>query len=135
MAVTIRAAAAGLGLTTPTVGTAIERLEAAGYAAELTGQRREQAVTRADLPFAEDDEARGIAKYNPLFDWSEPEVWAYLEQHDVPTNALHDKGYPSIGCEPCTRPVLPGQHEREGRWWWELADKKECGLHLGANAE
>ncbi|CAJ0880110.1 Thioredoxin-dependent 5'-adenylylsulfate reductase [Ralstonia sp. LMG 32965] len=99
----------------------------------LTGQRREQAVTRADLPFAEDDEARGIAKYNPLFDWSEAEVWAYLEQHNVPTNALHDKGYPSIGCEPCTRAVRAGEDVRAGRWWWESRDSKECGLHA-ANA-
>ena len=96
----------------------------------LTGQRREQAVTRADLPFAEDDDARGIAKYNPLFDWSEPEVWAYLEQHNVPTNALHDKGYPSIGCEPCTRAVRAGEDVRAGRWWWESRDSKECGLHV-----
>lgn len=95
----------------------------------LTGQRREQAVTRADLPFAEDDDARGIAKYNPLFDWSEPEVWAYLEQHNVPINALHDKGYPSIGCEPCTRAVRAGEDVRAGRWWWESRDSKECGLH------
>ncbi|MHA2942830.1 phosphoadenylyl-sulfate reductase [Ralstonia mannitolilytica] len=95
----------------------------------LTGQRREQAVTRADLPFAEDDDARGIAKYNPLFDWTEAEVWAYLEQHNVPTNALHDKGYPSIGCEPCTRAVRAGEDVRAGRWWWESRDSKECGLH------
>lgn len=71
----------------------------------------------------------GIAKYNPLFDWSEPEVWAYLEQHNVPTNALHDKGYPSIGCEPCTRAVRAGEDVRAGRWWWESRDSKECGLH------
>jgi phosphoadenosine phosphosulfate reductase len=95
----------------------------------LTGQRREQAVTRADLPFVEDDDARGIAKYNPLFDWTEAEVWAYLEQHAVPTNALHDKGYPSIGCEPCTRAVRAGEDVRAGRWWWESRDSKECGLH------
>ncbi|CAH0440413.1 phosphoadenylyl-sulfate reductase [Ralstonia pseudosolanacearum] len=95
----------------------------------LTGQRREQAVTRADLPFVEEDDTRGIAKYNPLFDWTEAEVWAYLERHAVPVNALHDKGYPSIGCEPCTRAVRAGEDVRAGRWWWESRDSKECGLH------
>ncbi|MCD9229727.1 phosphoadenylyl-sulfate reductase [Ralstonia pseudosolanacearum] len=95
----------------------------------LSGQRREQAVTRADLPFVEEDDTRGIAKYNPLFDWTEAEVWAYLERHAVPVNALHDKGYPSIGCEPCTRAVRAGEDVRAGRWWWESRDSKECGLH------
>lgn len=95
----------------------------------LTGQRREQAVTRADLPFEELDEARGIPKYNALADWSEAEVWAYLKRHAVPVNALHAKGYPSIGCEPCTRAVRAGEDLRAGRWWWESRDSKECGLH------
>lgn len=95
----------------------------------LTGQRREQSVTRVELEFAEHDAARGIAKYNPLLDWSEAEVWAYLNKHAVPVNALHHKGYPSIGCEPCTRPVKAGEDVRAGRWWWEQADSKECGLH------
>lgn len=95
----------------------------------LTGQRREQAVTRADLPFEELDEARGIPKYNPLADWTEAEVWAYLKRHAVPVNALHAKGYPSIGCEPCTRAVRAGEDVRAGRWWWESRDSKECGLH------
>ncbi len=95
----------------------------------LTGQRREQAVTRADLPFEEIDEARGIPKFNPLADWTEAEVWAYLKRHAVPINALHAKGYPSIGCEPCTRAVRAGEDVRAGRWWWESRDSKECGLH------
>ncbi len=95
----------------------------------LTGQRREQAVTRQELPFEELDEARGINKYNPLTDWSEAEVWAYLRRHKVPVNALHEKGYPSIGCEPCTRAVRAGEDLRAGRWWWESRDTKECGLH------
>lgn len=95
----------------------------------LTGQRREQAVTRAELPFEEIDEARGIPKFNPLADWTEAEVWAYLKRHAVPVNALHAKGYPSIGCEPCTRAVRAGEDVRAGRWWWESRDSKECGLH------
>jgi phosphoadenosine phosphosulfate reductase len=100
-----------------------------GAQAWLTGQRREQAVTRQDLPFEEQDAARGIPKYNPLTDWTEAEVWAYLQRHDVPVNALHAKGYPSIGCEPCTRAVRAGEDVRAGRWWWESKDTKECGLH------
>lgn len=95
----------------------------------LTGQRRAQSVTRTELPFAEHDEARGIAKYNPIFDWSEEEVWAYIRRHGVPYNPLYEQGYPSIGCEPCTRPVKLGEDIRAGRWWWESRDSKECGLH------
>ena len=97
----------------------------------MTGQRREQAVTRAELPFEETDESRGIPKFNPLADWTEAEVWAYLSRHNVPVNALHEKGYPSIGCEPCTRAVKAGEDVRAGRWWWENRDTKECGLHEG----
>lgn len=95
----------------------------------LTGQRREQSVTRTALDFAEHDSARGIAKYNPIFDWSEPEVWAYIRGRNIPFNALYEQGYPSIGCEPCTMPVKAGQDIRAGRWWWESRDSKECGLH------
>jgi len=95
----------------------------------MTGQRREQAVTRSELPFEEVDDARGIPKFNPLADWSEAEVWAYLTRHNVPVNALHAKGYPSIGCEPCTRATKAGEDVRAGRWWWESKDSKECGLH------
>jgi len=95
----------------------------------LTGQRREQSVTREELAFAEHDDARGIAKYNPIFDWTEAQVWAYLTARDVPVNPLHARGYPSIGCEPCTRAIRPGEDSRAGRWWWESRDSKECGLH------
>jgi phosphoadenosine phosphosulfate reductase len=102
----------------------------AGRDAWITGQRRTQSVTRSQLPLREQDAAHGIVKLNPLSDWSEAEVWAYLRQHDVPYNALHDRGYPSIGCEPCTRAIRPGEDLRAGRWWWENRDNKECGLHV-----
>ena len=95
----------------------------------LTGQRREQSVTRSELPLMEHDSARGISKYNPIFDWSEQDVWAYILRFDIPYNALYRQGYPSIGCEPCTMPVKAGQDIRSGRWWWEQRDSKECGLH------
>jgi phosphoadenosine phosphosulfate reductase len=101
-----------------------------GVDAWVTGQRREQSVTRAELNEEERDAARGIAKYNPLADWTEAEVWAYLAKYDVPFNPLHARGYPSIGCEPCTRAIRPGEDSRAGRWWWESRDTKECGLHI-----
>jgi phosphoadenosine phosphosulfate reductase len=101
-----------------------------GHDAWITGQRRAQSVTRAALNLREDDATHGIAKFNPLVDWSEQEVWDYLRAHHVPWNALHDRGYPSIGCEPCTRAVRPGEDVRAGRWWWENADTRECGLHV-----
>lgn len=101
-----------------------------GRDAWITGQRRAQSVTRSQLPLREDDSAHGIVKLNPLADWSETEVWAYLRERDVPYNALHDRGYPSIGCEPCTRAIRPGEDIRAGRWWWESRDNKECGLHV-----
>jgi phosphoadenosine phosphosulfate reductase len=72
-----------------------------------------------------------LVKFNPLLNWSSAQVWDYIEAYQVPYNELHEKGYTSIGCEPCTRDVLPNQHERAGRWWWELDAKKECGLHAG----
>ncbi len=103
----------------------------AGRSAWLTGQRRDQAVTRTALPEMERDEARGIAKFNPLADWSWDDVLAYAARFEVPLNPLHARGYPSIGCEPCTRAIRPGEDPRAGRWWWEQADKKECGLHTG----
>ena len=97
----------------------------------LTGLRREQAPSRHDLTESEFDADHKLTKFNPLIDWSEDDVWAYLRAHDVPFNALHDKGYPSIGCDPCTRAVKPGEDPRAGRWWWENNDaKKECGLHV-----
>lgn len=105
----------------------------AGRAAWVTGLRREQSVTRADVEVLEIDEAHGgIAKLNPLAAWSEAQVWEYARAHRVPTNALHVRGFPSIGCAPCTRAIAPGEDPRAGRWWWEAPEHKECGLHLRA---
>jgi phosphoadenosine phosphosulfate reductase len=95
----------------------------------ITGLRRGQSVTRTEIAFEEFDAVHGIPKFNPLADWSDDEVWRYVRAHDVPYNALHDRGYPSIGCAPCTRPVEPGEDVRTGRWWWEASEQKECGLH------
>jgi phosphoadenosine phosphosulfate reductase len=102
----------------------------AGKRAWITGQRRAQSATRATLAVHEDDPAHGMAKFNPLADWSEQDVWDYLRTNKVPYNALHDRGYPSIGCEPCTRAIQPGEDVRAGRWWWENPESKECGLHV-----
>jgi phosphoadenosine phosphosulfate reductase len=103
----------------------------AGKQAWLTGLRREQAASRHHLGESEFDEANGLIKFNPLIDWSNEEVWDYIRLHSVPYNALHDRGYPSIGCEPCTRAVKPGEDARAGRWWWEdRQGQKECGLHV-----
>jgi len=102
----------------------------AGNKAWVTGQRRAQAATRSSLMVEEDDEAHGMTKFNPLADWSEDDVWNYLRSNQVPYNPLHDKGYPSIGCEPCTRAIQPGEDVRAGRWWWENPESKECGLHV-----
>ncbi len=107
----------------------------AGRSAWLTGQRRDQAVTRGALPEEETDTARGMAKFNPLADWSWEDVLAYAARFEVPLNPLHARGYPSIGCEPCTRAIRPGEDPRAGRWWWEQADKKECGLHEQPSAQ
>lgn len=100
----------------------------------ITGQRKDQSVTRTDVPIEQEDQAFSTAdhkliKFNPLADWTSQQVWAYIRQHDVPYNKLHDQGFVSIGCQPCTRPVGPHEHERAGRWWWEEATQKECGLH------
>jgi phosphoadenosine phosphosulfate reductase len=101
----------------------------------ITGQRRDQSPgTRAEVPVIQDDKAFArpddkLTKFNPLANWTSKQVWNYIRENNVPYNALHDEGFISIGCEPCTRPTGPGQHEREGRWWWEEATKKECGLH------
>ncbi|MFB3893678.1 MAG: phosphoadenylyl-sulfate reductase [Phycisphaerae bacterium] len=100
----------------------------------ITGLRREQSITRQDIARVEWDEAHGLVKINPLADWTGAQVWDYIRRHDVPYSALHDKGYPSIGCAPCTRAVAPGQDARAGRWWWELPDHKECGLHYPTGA-
>jgi phosphoadenosine phosphosulfate reductase len=102
----------------------------AGKRAWVTGQRRAQSATRATLEVQEYDSAHQMAKFNPLADWSEQDVWDYLKANGVPYNILHDQGYPSIGCAPCTRAVQPGEDVRAGRWWWENPESKECGLHL-----
>ncbi len=102
----------------------------------ITGQRKDQSPTRANVPVIEADAAfssdgHTLYKFNPLANWTSEQVWTYIRENGVPYNELHNRGYISIGCEPCTRPVLPNQHERAGRWWWEEATKKECGLHAG----
>ena len=102
----------------------------AGKRAWITGQRRAQSTTRAGLDVQEQDAAHGMVKFNPLADWSETDVWDYIRANEVPYNPLHDRGYPSIGCEPCTRAIQPGEDVRAGRWWWENPDSKECGLHV-----
>jgi phosphoadenosine phosphosulfate reductase len=96
----------------------------------ITGLRREQSVTRTDVAVLAEDASNGLLKLNPLADWTSADVWAYVERFDVPTNALHRRGYPSIGCAPCTRAVAPGEDERAGRWWWEQPESRECGLHM-----
>ena len=101
----------------------------------VTGQRRDQSVTRTTTPKVERDLTHGQWKVNPLASWTSEDVWSYIRAHGVPYNRLHDAGYPSIGCAPCTRAVAPGAPERSGRWWWEDASQKECGLHLAALKE
>ncbi|MDZ7924714.1 MAG: phosphoadenylyl-sulfate reductase [Marinagarivorans sp.] len=101
----------------------------------VTGQRKDQSPgTRLGIPVIQEDKnfagpGRTLTKYNPLANWSSEEVWMHIRALEVPYNALHDQGFISIGCQPCTKAVGPNQHEREGRWWWEDATKKECGLH------
>ena len=102
----------------------------AGKKAWITGMRAQQSATRQGLPVQTFDEANGLEKFNPLADWTEKEVWAYIKLNDVPYNALHDKHYPSIGCSPCTRAITVGEDVRAGRWWWENPESKECGLHV-----
>ncbi|MFQ3231720.1 phosphoadenylyl-sulfate reductase [Reinekea sp.] len=103
----------------------------------VTGQRKDQSPgTRQTIPTVELDSSftgntEQLVKYNPLANWSSEEVWNYIRAMEIPYNSLHSKGFKSIGCEPCTKAVLPNQHEREGRWWWEEATQKECGLHAG----
>jgi phosphoadenosine phosphosulfate reductase len=105
----------------------------------VTGQRKDQNPgTRANVPVVQLDRTFGtperpLVKFNPLSHWTSKQVWDYIEIYDVPYNALHNRGFISIGCEPCTRATPPNQHERAGRWWWEEATKKECGLHIGEN--
>lgn len=102
-----------------------------GVEAWITGMRREQSPTRTNLARVELDLANGgIIKLNPLLEWTEAQLWAHIRTHELPYNALHDQGYPSIGCAPCTRAIAPTEDARAGRWWWEQADQKECGLHV-----
>ncbi len=96
----------------------------------ISGLRREHSDNRGELPLAELDESRGIIKLYPLIDVAEGTIKPYIERHDIPYNVLHDKGYPSIGCAPCTRAISAGEHPRAGRWWWEQEDAQECGLHM-----
>jgi phosphoadenosine phosphosulfate reductase len=110
------------------------RRKLAQFNAWITGQRMDQSVTRADLPSQQIDEvfagANGtLEKYNPLSTWRSADVWRYIRSNEVPFNPLHERGFVSIGCEPCTRPIAPHEHERAGRWWWEAETQKECGLH------
>ncbi|MDB6051814.1 MAG: cysH [Pseudomonas sp.] len=113
------------------------RRKLAGVKAWATGQRRDQSPsTRSEVAVMEIDSAfstpeRTLYKFNPLAQMTSEEVWSYIRMLELPYNTLHERGFISIGCEPCTRPVLPNQHEREGRWWWEEATQKECGLHSG----
>ncbi len=101
-----------------------------GYSAWMTGIRRAQSIDRSLTPLFEWDEAHQLVKINPLVAWSKQDVWTYVKAQKVPYNSLHDQGYPSIGCAPCTRAVKSGEDDRSGRWWWEEAVKKECGLHI-----
>jgi len=101
-----------------------------GLDAWITGLRKDQAQSRATTRKLEVDQGHGgIFKVNPLADWSSEAVWEYIKANGVPYNKLHDAGFPSIGCEPCTRAVRPGEDQRAGRWWWELESTKECGIH------
>jgi phosphoadenosine phosphosulfate reductase len=100
-----------------------------GLDAWICGLRREQSVTRKDIQLVEWDDANGLIKINPLIDWTESHVWDYIKTKHVPYNKLHDQGFPSIGCLPCTRAIMPGEDVRAGRWWWENPETRECGLH------
>ena len=113
------------------------RRQLSGLRAWITGQRRDQSPTRGAVPLVQRDPAftgQGggpLVKFNPLANTSGSDVWFALRSLQVPVNPLHERGFVSLGCEPCTKPILPSQHEREGRWWWEESTKKECGLHKG----
>jgi phosphoadenosine phosphosulfate reductase len=101
------------------------------FDAYVTGLRRDQNVTRADTPKLQFDDANGgVVKINPIADWGHDDVWQYVRRNNVPINRLHEKGYPSVGCEPCSRAVAPGEDPRSGRWWWENAETRECGIHF-----
>ncbi|MDE2260784.1 MAG: phosphoadenylyl-sulfate reductase [Betaproteobacteria bacterium] len=107
----------------------------AGQKAWLTGLRRDQSPTRATLASEAWDADYGLTKFSPLAEWTRADVWSYLKVQQVPYNPLHDQGFASIGCSPCTRALQPGEDERAGRWWWEHPETKECGLHLSAQPE
>lgn len=109
----------------------IEPLQRAleGMKVWISGVRKEQSVTRQEFELVEWDESRQIIKLSPLIEWNESQVWEYLKENKIPYNELHDKGFSSIGCQPCTRAIKPGEPVRSGRWWWELPENKECGLH------
>jgi len=96
----------------------------------ITGLRKEQSVTRKNMQIAEWDKTFNLLKINPLCYWTEEQVWDYIRENNIPYNKLHDKGFRSIGCQPCTRAVEPGEDVRAGRWWWENPESKECGLHV-----
>lgn len=100
-----------------------------GMEAWICGLRREQSVTRQEMKLVEWDDQNKLVKINPLIDWTEAQVWDYIKEKNIPYNKLHDQGFPSIGCQPCTRAIQPGEDVRAGRWWWESPQNKECGLH------
>ena len=106
-----------------------------GKRAWITGMRRGQSVSRDRIAVEEFDEAHGLPKFNPLADWSESEVWEYVGRHEVPYNPLYNQGYRSIGCAPCTRPVVAGEDARAGRWWWESGAQSECGIHFSPDGK
>lgn len=111
----------------------------AGKRAWITGLRREQSALRSGIAVEAFDEAHGMMKFNPLADWSEAEVWDHIGRHEVPYNPLYNQGYRSIGCAPCTRPVVAGEDARAGRWWWETQDEggnaRECGIHFSPDGK
>jgi phosphoadenosine phosphosulfate reductase len=108
----------------------------AGLDAWVTGLRRDQNPTRSETPKIQLDHTHGgIVKLNPIADWTRAQVLDYVRAHNVPTNRLHAQGYPSVGCEPCTRAIRPGEDERAGRWWWESAGNRECGIHIGEEGQ
>lgn len=95
----------------------------------ICGLRREQSPTRTNMQIVEWDSFNGLLKVNPIIDWTEKEIWDFIRKNNIPYNALHDKGFNSIGCQPCTRAILEGEDSRAGRWWWENPETRECGLH------
>jgi phosphoadenosine phosphosulfate reductase len=107
----------------------------AGKKAWITGLRRGQSAARQEVELKSYDSDNGLIKFNPLVDWSHEEVWTYIRTHAVPYNELHDRGFPSVGCAPCTRAVAAGEDMRAGRWWWERGTTQECGLHATKKRE